>query len=116
MLHAVDRLQEARDLLIAEDHRQLERLLGHRDVVHGPRFSQRHLVQEAQCRDGDADAAGGKLAVLHKVHLILADLLRPQCIWRARKVSGEQRHLLEVGLLGGLGEVANAHVFEHPLT
>ena len=59
---------------------------------------------------------GGELAVLNKVHLIRADLLRPQGIWRARKVSGEERHLLEIGLLGVLGEVTNAHVFEHPLT
>jgi len=115
MLRSVDRLEEARDLFRAENYRQPEGLLGHRDVIDGPRLSQPHLVQEAQRRDGDADAAGGKLAVLHKMHLIFANLLRPQRIWGPSKVSGEERNLLEIGLLCVLGKVANANVFEHPL-
>ena len=50
-----------------------------------------------------------------KVHLILTDLLGSQRIGRALEVPRVKRHLLDVRPLGVLAEVANAHVFEHPL-
>jgi len=115
MLQAVDRLEEVHHLLGAEDHRQLERLLGHRDLVRRPGPLERHLVQEAQGRDGNADAARRELAVFDEMNLVLADLLRAQLVRPAIEVTSERRDLLQVRLLRVLGEVANAHVFEHPL-
>ena len=56
-----------------------------------------------------------EFAGLRQMHLIGPNLLRSELLRRAVEVSGVQRDLLQVGQLGVLGEVANAHVFEHPL-
>lgn len=115
MLHAVDALEEPHDLLGAQNHRQLERFLGHRNLIRRPGLLERHLVQEAQDRDGDADAARGKLATFDQMDLALTDFVWAHHLGRTIKVAGEQRDLLQTGLLHVVGKFANAHVFEHPL-
>lgn len=107
--------QEANDLLGAEHDGQLQRPLGHRDVVVVPRSPQRDLVEEAQRRGDHAQAAGGELAFFDQMDLVCADLLRAECFGRAVEVPGKGTDLLDVGQPGVEGEIANAHVLEHPL-
>ena len=76
---------------------------------------QRDLVEEAQRRGDHAQAAGGELALFEQVDLVGADLLGAEHFGRAVEVPGEGADLLDVGLLGVDGEIANAHVLEHPL-
>ncbi len=58
---------------------------------------------------------GGELALFDQMDLVGADLLGSEFFGRAAEVPGEGADLLHVGQLRVLGEVANAHVFEHPL-
>ena len=75
MLGAGHAGQEAHDFLGAEHDGQLQRPLGHGDVVVVPGPPQRDLVEEAQRRGDHAQAAGGELAFLEQMDLVGADLL-----------------------------------------
>ena len=107
--------QEVNDLRGAEHDGQLQRPFGHRDVVVVPGSTQRYLVEEAQCCGDHAQAAGGELALLEQMDLVGPDLLGAERLGRAVEVPGEGADLLDVGQLGVDGEIANAHVLEHPL-
>ena len=107
--------KEVNDLRGAEDDGQLQRPLGHRDVVVVPRPAQSDLVEEAQCGGDHAQAAGGELALLDQMDLVGPNLLGAERLRRAVEVPGEGADLLDVSQLGVEGEIANAHVLEHPL-
>jgi hypothetical protein len=110
-----DGLEEACHLVAAQDDRQPERLLGHRDVLQCPVALERDLVEKPQRRSRDADARGRELARFDQMDLVRAHVLGPERFGRATEVARVGADLLEVRKLGVLGEIANAHVFEHAL-
>jgi hypothetical protein len=58
----------------------------------------------------------GELYIKQRVFCLAgADLLGAERVGRAVEVPGEGADLLDVGELGVDGEIANAHVLEHPL-
>jgi hypothetical protein len=106
---------EFRDADATAHDGQLQRPLGHGDVVVVPVPPQRDLLEEAQRRGDHAQAAGGRLALLHQMALVATDLLVAERFGRAVEVPGQGADLLDVGQLVVDGEIANAHVLEHPL-
>ena len=48
------------------------------------------------------------------MQLVFANLLGSEFLRRAVKVPRVARDVFQIGLLRLLGEIANAHVFEHP--
>ena len=108
-------VQEMHDLSRTEHDRQLERLLGHGNVVRRPGLLERHPVEKAQGGRRNADAAGLELPDLNEMDLVGANLLRSEFVRRSVKEFRVGADLLEIGQLRVLGEVANAHVVEHAL-
>ena len=74
------------------------------------------LVEEAQGRDRDRDRAGRHLLGVGEEQLVVADLLGSQRRWRLAEMAGEQRHLLEVGVLCARRKMAHLHVLGHAET
>ena len=81
-------LQEADDLLAAEHHRQLLRLLGADDPVERLRPTQRHAEEEPQCARHLVDVRP-RPAEPGQVKLIGANLLDPQPIRRTAEKTAE---------------------------
>ena len=60
MLEAVYRVEKMHDFLAAENHRQLEGPLGHRNLIDGSVAFECDFVQKAQCAGHDTDAVRRK--------------------------------------------------------
>ena len=75
MLQTGDGLEEARHLVVAQDDRQPERLLGHQDVLQCPVALERDFVEKPQRRRCDADTRGRELAHFDQVDLVGAHVL-----------------------------------------
>ena len=115
MLEVVDRVEEVHHFLVAENYRQPEGPLGHGDLIDGPGTFERHFVQKAQRTRSDTDTAGRQLSRLGQMELIGSDFFWAEIFWRTMKVFCVGNDLLDIGRLCILGEVANRHVFKHPL-
>jgi hypothetical protein len=85
MLETTYRFEEVHHFLSAEDYRQLEGPLGHRNFFNGPRLFERHLIQEAQRAGCQADAARRKLPGFEKIQLVGPNVLRPEFLWWGRR-------------------------------
>ena len=109
------RLQEADNLLAAEHHRQLLRLLGADDAVERLWPAQRHAEEKAQRARHLVDVRP-RPAKPGQVKLVGANLLDPQAIRRTTEKTAELGNRIDVGLLGCRREVANRHVVDHPST
>src|ERR1700730_7397314 len=109
------RLQEADDLLTAEHHRQLLRLLGADDAIERLWPAQRHTEEEAQGARHLIDVRP-RPAKPGQVKLVGANLLDPQPIRRTAKKTAELGNRVDVGLLSCWRKVANRHVVDHPST
>ena len=48
------------------------------------------------------------------MHLVGADVFRPQPIRRVAEIPAELRNRVDVGLLGRRGQIADRHVLDHP--
>jgi|SRR6516164_550681 hypothetical protein len=111
---AAEKLQ---DFLGTENDGQF---LGHlgsgNDFVHVPLAAQRYFVKETQSGYGDNAGSGSHLFFLGEMDLVSTDLLLSQDIGRLAKVASELRDVLQVGNLGGVGEIADPHVFDHALS
>ena len=110
-----DRVQEVHDFLGTENHRQPEGPLGHRNLFHAPAPFERYVVEETQRAGRNADTAWGKHAGLRQMDLVGTNRFRTEFLRRAVKVPCIGDDLLHIGRLGVLGEVADGHIFEHPL-
>jgi hypothetical protein len=62
------------------------------------------------------DALWGEFALLRQMQLVLAYGLQVQFLRAAVEVLGKVGHIMDVAALGGGGEVAQLHVFDHALT
>ena len=100
MFEASDRVEEVRDFLAAQNYGQLERCLGKWNYLLDPFPLECDLVHKAQRRGDDGKAARSELTLFGHIHLIGADLLRPECVGRALEVFGKNGYLLQVRQLG----------------
>ena len=108
------RLEQAGDLVGAEDHRQLARLGHERDLLHDLRPEQGDLEEEAQGCDGMVD--GGRAgAGLAQEQLVAAHILEAGLVRRGAEEGAEAADGADVGLLGARGEMADRHVVDQAL-
>ena len=110
-----DGVEEAPDLLGAEDDRELLVPLGVGDVSDRPVLAECGAVEKAKRTDGDVERAPGHALFLDQVDLPGPDVLRAQFCGRAAEVAGEGGDASDVVVLRALGAVADPEVFEHPL-
>src|ERR1700682_4122124 len=103
-----NRLEEARDLLRAQHHRQLLRLLGADDAIKRILPAERHAEEEAQRARYLVDVRPRQTKP-GQVDLVGADLLHSKLIGRSIEKAAELRYRIDVGLLGCWREIANRH-------
>ena len=117
MLKAGRTVEEVEDFLGTGDDGKLAGLLGiGNGLSQVPTSLEGDLVKEAQGRDRDRDRAGRHLLAVGEEQLVVADLLGSQQRWRLAEVTGEQRHLLEVGVLCARRKMTHLHVLGHAET
>ena len=74
VLATADAFEETGNLFAAQDHRQLERFLGNRNIVERPFALEGHVIEEAQRGRDGAQAAGGKPPLMGQIQLVGLDL------------------------------------------
>ena len=84
-------------------------------LVERPGALERHFVQEAQCAGRDAHTTGREPSGLRQIELVGSNFFRPQIFWRTTKVFCIRDDLLDIGRLRISCQIADRHVFEHPL-
>ena len=99
MLDIQDRLQEAGNLLEAQDNRQLLRLPRVGNVFDHPPFAQGDPIQKAQGANRQVQHGPRSVLLINEVHLIPADLLWAEQLRRLAVVFGELGDLLDVVVL-----------------
>jgi hypothetical protein len=106
--------EESDHFVAAENRWQLARLARVADPFGDGVQTKRHAVKEAQRADdliGDAqENPRGR-----EMNLKSEDILKPQTIRGAAKISSELRNGVEVGSLGRRREIADGHVLEHAM-
>ena len=114
MLEAGRTVEKAEDLLGTGDDGKLAGLLGiGNGLSQVPTSLEGDLVEEAQGRDRDRDRTGRHLLAVGEEQLVVADLLASQQRRRLAEVTGEQRHLLELGVLCARRKMAHLHILGH---
>ncbi len=110
-----NRLEKARDLLRAQHHRQLLRLLGADDAIKRLLPAERHPEEEAQRARHLVDVRPRQTKT-GQMNLVGADLLHSKLIRGLIEKATELRDRIDVGLLSCWREIANRHVVEHAPT
>src|ERR1700681_2935234 len=112
VLDAGRRLQEAGDLLGAQDDRQLARLVDERQMPSRVGPTERHGEKEPQRRDGGVDNRRAR-AVLGQVQLETTEILIGRRVRRSTEESCQFHNRADVVVLGLRREMADAHVLDH---
>jgi hypothetical protein len=105
-------LQKARNLLGAQHHRYLARLVHERQVLGKLGAIERHIEEEPQRRDGGVDLWRAS-AARRQMQPKAAHVLRLGQVGRAAEKRREVLDPLHVVMLGFWREFADRHVFDH---
>jgi hypothetical protein len=109
-------LNQAGNLLLAQDEGQVVRYLGHRQVIAAIVAPQGFEEQEAECRHLDPDSMGPQFAFLEEVQLVLPDVFNTELIGGTVKVFGEPPDSADVGACGSLRVITALEFVEHPFS
>src|SRR5271166_5864837 len=109
------RVDQTSDLLLTENDRQLQHLLGIGSFGHAPGPLEGLDVEEAQSRQPLVHRIRRQLPLLKQRGLILADVLWAQLCGRTVEIPGEVFDGANVTIDGGLSVVTTLEFFEHDL-
>jgi hypothetical protein len=112
---ARDVVEEGRDLLRAEDHRHLVGLFGARTVLVAPGHLQGVAVEKLDGQDRLIDGFRRAVQIVEQMQVELADIFQIECFGAALEELREARHVAHVVALALRRQVAQLHVFNHPL-
>jgi hypothetical protein len=77
---------------------------------------QRLRVEELERGIAHLQSGPGEFLLMYQVQLIVANVFRPQMVWRLVEVPGEVRHGLDVRTDRVLRIVSQPKIFDHSLT
>src|SRR5271166_2095864 len=110
------RIDQPRDLFLAEYLRKMKHLLGIGRLCDAPASLQYVDIEEAQRSQPQDHGVGAELQLSEEHRLILANVLRAKLIGPAAEVPAEVLHPVEVRADGCIGEVAASQLLQHALT
>src|SRR3974377_249996 len=111
-LETWDRLQEADDLVSAQNNRQLLRFARIGDTLGNGVVAECHAIEKAQRAD-DLVQRRPRYPGRHQMNLERADILRAQMVGGSAKIATELRYGGKVGSLGRRRQIADRHVLDH---
>src|SRR3974390_1209752 len=111
-LETWDRLQEADDLVSAQNNRQLLRFACIGDTLGNGVVGECHAIEKAQRAD-DLVQRRPRYPGRHQMNLERADILQAQMVGGSAKIPTELRYGGKVGSLGRRRQIADRHVLDH---
>jgi hypothetical protein len=102
--------------MLQEHRREFSPDFGFGNFLDEPALFQRLRIEEFEPGDAYLQSGPREFLLMYQVQLILANVFRPQTVWRFVEVPGEVRHGLDVRADRQRGIVPQPKIFNHSLT